>query len=61
MSLSPQVDTAGNLMEKLNSGEPLTKEEQEDMREYIESLRATAGYLIRTANDLEQQLNDQSV
>ena len=49
-------DAIDNLKAKLESGESLTKEEVTQMREYIDSLRGTAEFLLQTAAELEAKL-----
>ena len=50
-----------NLKNKLEDGELLSEEEIEEMKKYIEGLRATAAYLQQSANELENKLNEQLV
>ena len=50
-----------NLKNKLDDGELLSDEEIEEMKKYIEGLRATAAYLQQSANELENKLNEQLV
>ena len=49
-----------DLKSKLESGEPLSDEEVEELRQYIAGLRATAEFLLQSAAELEELL-EQSV
>ena len=49
-------DAIDNLKAKLESGESLTEDEVTQMREYIDSLRGTAEFLLQTAAELEAKL-----
>ena len=49
-------DAIDNLKAKLESGESLTEDEMTQMREYIDSLRGTAEFLLQTAAELEAKL-----
>ena len=49
-------DAIDNLKAKLESGESLTGDEVTQMREYIDSLRGTAEFLLQTAAELEAKL-----
>ena len=55
-----QSERVNDLKSKLESGEPLSEEEIEELRQYIEGLRTTAEFLLQSAAELEELL-DQSV
>ena len=49
-------DAIDNLKAKLEGGETLTEDEVTQLREYIDSLRGTAEFLLQTAAELEAKL-----
>lgn len=49
-------DAIDNLKAKLERGENLTEDEVTQLREYIDSLRGTAEFLLQTAAELEAKL-----
>ena len=49
-------DAIDNLKAKLERGESLTEDEVTELREYIDSLRGTAEFLLQTAAELEAKL-----
>ena len=59
----PMMQSAqlNSLKNKLEDGDLLSDEEIEEMKKYIEGLRATAAYLQQSANELENKLNEQLV
>ena len=56
-----QSEKVNGLKSKLENGEPLSDEEIEELRKYIAGLRATAEFLLQSAAELEQLLDQQSV
>ena len=51
-----ETEAIDNLKAKLERGESLTEEEVSELREYIDSLRGTAEFLLQTAAELEAKL-----
>ena len=49
-------DAIDNLKAKLERGENLTEDEVTQLREYIDSLRGTAEFLLQTAAELDAKL-----
>ena len=55
--VTSEAERLSKIEERLKNGEKLSEEEIQEMKAYISGLRASAEFLVQTAENLESLLN----